>query len=87
MEKLWTHFVPTASAICGVKTEHAELKRYRKPGRICHIKLIFFCIEMFPLYCDSVVYFRFLQTSLLKHDQSQLNRVHTHKFEPFSDTL
>jgi hypothetical protein len=49
MENLWTHFVPTASAICGVKTEHSELKRYRNPRRICHIILIFFCIGMFPL--------------------------------------
>jgi hypothetical protein len=37
---LWNHFMSTASGICGVETEHAELKPNRNPWRICHIILI-----------------------------------------------
>jgi hypothetical protein len=37
MENLWNHFVPTTSAICGVKTKHSGLNPYRSPWRICHI--------------------------------------------------
>jgi hypothetical protein len=29
MDKLWNNFVPTASAICGLKTELSGLKPYR----------------------------------------------------------
>jgi hypothetical protein len=37
----WNHFVPTASSICGVKTEYSGLKPCRNPWRICQIMLIF----------------------------------------------